>query len=41
MAVDREVTDVLPASVLDRCFDDRAWLTHVDEVIARLERLDP
>ena len=33
--------DALAAQRLDRCFDDRAWLTHVDEVIARLERLDP
>ena len=41
VAADRELTAVLPAAVLDRCFDDRAWLTHVDEVIARLERLDP
>ncbi len=37
---DPEVTGVLSAETLERCFDDRAWLTHVDEVIARLERLD-
>ncbi len=30
-----------PPEVLERCFDDRAWLGHVGEVIARLERLDP
>ena len=38
---DPEVAAVLSADALERCFDDRAWLTHVDEVIARLERLDP
>ncbi len=38
---DPEVAAVLSADALGRCFDDRAWLTHVDEVIARLERLDP
>jgi adenylosuccinate lyase len=38
---DAEVTAVLEAEVIERCFDDQAWLTHVDEVIARLERLDP
>ena len=35
------VTAVLDADALERCFDDRAWLTHVSDVIARLERLDP
>ncbi len=38
---DPEVAAVLSADALERCFDDRAWLTHIDEVIARLERLDP
>jgi adenylosuccinate lyase len=38
---DPEVTNVLSADALDRCFDDRAWLTHVDQVIARLDRLAP
>jgi len=38
---DPEVTAALSPDALERCFDDRAWLTHVDEVIARLERLDP
>jgi adenylosuccinate lyase len=38
---DVEVTGTLSAEALERCFDDRAWLTHVDEVMARLERLDP
>ncbi len=38
---DPEVAAVLSADALGRCFDDRAWLTHVDEVIARLECLDP
>ncbi len=38
---DVAVTAILDADALDRCFDDRAWLVHVDEVIARLARLDP
>ena len=36
---DPEVTDVLDTAALDRCFDDRAALGHVTEVIARLDRL--
>jgi len=36
-----EVSAVLDADALERCFDDQAWLTHVSDVIARLERLDP
>lgn len=35
-----DVTTVLSALEIDRCFDDRAWLTHVDTVIARLDGLD-
>jgi adenylosuccinate lyase len=38
---DPEVTAVLDAETLERCFDDRAALTHVADVIARLDRLDP
>ncbi len=38
---DPEVTAVLTPEVLERCFDDRAALAHVDEVIARLDRLAP
>ena len=36
-----QVTAVLDAEALARCFDDAAWLAHVSDVIARLERLDP
>jgi adenylosuccinate lyase len=38
---DPEIVAALGADQLERCFDDRAWLTHVGDVIARLERLDP
>jgi len=38
---DPEVTAVLDPDRIAHCFDDRAWLTHVGEIIARLERLDP
>ena len=38
---DPDITTVIDAAAIDHCFDDHAWLTHVDEVIARLERLDP
>jgi adenylosuccinate lyase len=38
---DPEIAAVLSSEALARCFDDRAWLTHVDEVMARLDRLDP
>jgi adenylosuccinate lyase len=38
---DTEVTERLSADELARCFDDRAGLAHVDDVIARLARLDP
>jgi adenylosuccinate lyase len=38
---DPEIAAVLSREALARCFDDEAWLRHVDEVIARLERLDP
>ena len=38
---DPEVTAVLTPEAIGHCFDDRAWLIHVKDVIARLERLDP
>jgi adenylosuccinate lyase len=38
---DPEVTGVLSSAAIEHCFDDLAWLSHVDEVITRLERLDP
>jgi adenylosuccinate lyase len=38
---DPDVATVLSAEALAPCFDDAAWLAHVPEVIARLERLDP
>jgi adenylosuccinate lyase len=38
---DPDVTSTLTPEVIEHCFDDHAWLTHVREVIARLERLDP
>ena len=38
---DPDVTAALAPAAIEHCFDDHAWLTHVDEVIARLERLEP
>jgi adenylosuccinate lyase len=38
---DPAVTDALTPEAIERCFDDHAWLGHVNDVIARLERLDP
>ena len=38
---DPDVTSVLTPEAVEHCFDDLAWLTHVKDVIARLERLDP
>jgi adenylosuccinate lyase len=38
---DPDVTSVLSPEVLGRCFDDRAALGHVEEVIARLDGLAP
>ena len=38
---DADVTSILTPEALQHCFDDHAWLTHVQDVIARLERLDP
>jgi adenylosuccinate lyase len=38
---DPDVTRPLAADALERCFDDRAALMHVPEVIARLARLVP
>jgi adenylosuccinate lyase len=37
---DPAVTALLSPAALERCFDDRAALRHVDAVIARLELLD-
>ena len=37
---DPAVTAALSAQTLERCFDDRAALRHVDKVIARLGRSD-
>ena len=37
---DAQVTAVLTALAIERCFDDRAGLEHIDEVIARLDRLE-
>ncbi len=38
---DPDVTATLTPEAIEHCFDDRAWLSHVQGVIARLERLDP
>ena len=38
---DPDVVAVLPPDAIEHCFDDEAWLSHVKDVIARLERLDP
>ena len=38
---DPEIRAALGPDELERCFDDQAWLVHVGDVIARLERLDP
>jgi adenylosuccinate lyase len=40
LEADPEVTAALTPEVLARCFDDKAALAHVDEVIARADRLD-
>ncbi|MFV2062774.1 MAG: adenylosuccinate lyase [Chloroflexota bacterium] len=37
---DPDVTSILSADDLERCFDDRAWLENVHIVIARLDGLD-
>ena len=37
---DADVTSTLPDETVEQCFDDRAWLGHVDNVIARLDELD-
>ncbi|MEX1296239.1 MAG: adenylosuccinate lyase [Candidatus Limnocylindrales bacterium] len=37
---DPVVTATLSPDAIEHCFDDRAWLTHVEAVVARLERLD-
>ncbi len=38
---DPDVTSTLTSAAIARCFDDEAWLTHVKDVIARTERLEP
>ena len=38
---DPDVSTTLTSEAIEHCFDDRAWLSHVAGVIARLERLDP
>jgi adenylosuccinate lyase len=37
---DPAITTTLSPGVLERCFDDRLALRHVDTVLARLETLD-
>jgi len=37
---DPAVTAALPSVTIERCFDDRAAVRHVDAIIARLEALD-
>jgi hypothetical protein len=39
--VDPQVARRLSLATLDACFDDARHLTHVDEVIARLDALAP
>jgi adenylosuccinate lyase len=41
LGLDPVVARKLTLAQLDACFDDRAHLTHVGEVIARLDRLSP
>ena len=41
LTTDPEVASHLTLSQLDACFDDAAFLRHVPEIIARLDRLDP
>ena len=41
LAIDPVIARRLSLADLDACFDDRAFLTHVDEVIARLDTLSP
>ena len=40
VAADEGITAALSPEDLERVFDDEAWLTHVDDVIGRLEGLD-
>jgi adenylosuccinate lyase len=40
LAVDPAVAQRVPLARLDTCFDDAAFLAHVPEVMARLDRLD-
>jgi adenylosuccinate lyase len=40
LAVDPTVAQRVPLARLDTCFDDAAFLTHVPEVMARLDGLD-
>jgi adenylosuccinate lyase len=37
---DSDVAATLAPEAIEHCFDDHAWLRHVPDVIARLERLD-
>jgi hypothetical protein len=39
LAVDPTVAQRVPLARLDTCFDDAAFLTHVPEIMARLDRL--
>jgi len=39
LAVDPLVAQRVPLARLDTCFDDQAFLVHVPEVMARLDRL--
>ena len=41
LATDAQVASHLTLTQLDACFDDAAFLRHVPEIIARLDRLDP
>ena len=40
VVADADVTGVLDPEAIDRCFDDRALLAHVPEIIGRLEQLE-
>jgi adenylosuccinate lyase len=41
LAIDPTVAQRVPLARLDSCFDDAAFLVHVPEVMARLDRLSP
>jgi adenylosuccinate lyase len=40
LAIDPTVAQRVPLARLDTCFDDAAFLAHVPEIMARLDRLD-